>query len=201
MNKRFAAVLAVAASFVLVVACTDDYSVFENGGAEDASGDATSGPDGGLDSSYITPDSHVADATSDGAGDATLDGPVDGTTDAPSDAPTDGAEDAPSDGAGDAADAQPDAAPVCGAVGEPCCTGAACPTSGVCAANTCVECGVLGQACCSGATPCTTSGACCDSTANQCVGSGSACLGGEVCTGGSCTSCGTSSTSPCCAGN
>ena len=89
MNKRFAAVLAIFASSLFVVACTDDFSEFENGGALDASGDSTSGVEGGLDGSYLTPDSQAPDASMD----ATLDGPTDGATDAPGDAPGDGAED------------------------------------------------------------------------------------------------------------
>jgi hypothetical protein len=97
----------------------------------------------------------------------------------------------------------------CGAVGNPCCGGSLCPTSGICNGTTCVTCGGVGQPCCGGG-QCASGGTCsggtcqcgavgqsCCQPANSCPTSGTCSGAGGTCMGMTCGG----STQVCCTGN
>jgi len=94
----------------------------------------------------------------------------------------------------------------CGIIGQACCSGNSCPTSGVCSGGSCIACGSIGQTCCSNNT-CPTSGVCSSGSCVACGATGEACCSGSTCpTSGvcsasdTCQACG-SVGAPCCSNN
>ena len=157
MSFRGAARLA-ALMLSLVLACTDDFSIFEGTPGEAGAGGAAGAP-----KADASADRSMGDAPGNGgnggaggqagaAGEASVDAIAETADDVAQDrsTPDQSAPDVVESGGGDAAVDQgvrdAEAGVVCGPVGSPCCAGNMCNAGGVCSGSTCVVCGAATQA-------------------------------------------------------